>query len=398
MKPFFRTTVALLLLVAFLLPSTTLVPTASAADGIKVLPLPPRTDYEWVESGETFHTITVEGDQYEPGIVVGAYLPQHIEVGKTYPAYVYVTRDEQDVTACDAALLAAGDTGNFVGINLCLGLSVEAGYPELLSWYLHIGIGYTFAGSTHWDVKMWHIPIGGGGYSQEPLSLEVPAEPISYARVSDIPYEEWDGPYIIEVGVGAEESVTVPIPPEIVANATVTVVYTGTPTAIAFENITVVEVTLNTAGEQIIFATVNIQQLAEKPPAIVSDPPGIVYRYLDISTELGDEDIDSVDIEFEVEKSWIVEVGIDESAVTLYEYDPETGTWDPLPTGKVGEDDTYIYYCATSPGFSVFAVAGEPLASATNWWAIGGGIGGGIITLVVLVYLMALGKRQRAPR
>jgi PGF-pre-PGF domain-containing protein len=397
MKLFSRIAVALLLVAALLVPSTTLATTALAAE-IKILPLSPRTDYEWVDSGETFHTITVEGVQYEPGIVVGAYLPQHIEVGKTYPAYVYVSRDKQDVTVCDAALLAADDTGNWLGFNWCVGLSTEIGFPKLLSWYLHFGVGYSFLGSTHWDQEMWHIPIG----EYSPLTLDVPAEPISYAKVSDIPYDEWDGPYIIKVGVGAEESVTVPIPPGIIFNATATVVYTSIPTAFEFENITVAEVTLNIADEHAIFATVNIQQLTEKPPAIVSDPPGIVYRYLDISTELEDEDIDSVDIQFEVEKSWIVEAGIDESAVTLYEYDPETGLWNLLLTAKVGQDDAYIYYSATSPRFSVFAIAGEPLASApasagTNWWAIGGGIGG-LVALALLFYFIGVRARQPALR
>ena len=39
-------------------------------------------------------------------------------------------------------------------------------------------------------------------------------------------------------------------------------------------------------------------------------------------------------------------------------------TWNKLPTTKVEEADNYIYYEATSPGLSIFAISGEEKVEA----------------------------------
>jgi cobalamin biosynthesis Mg chelatase CobN len=36
-----------------------------------------------------------------------------------------------------------------------------------------------------------------------------------------------------------------------------------------------------------------------------------------------------------------------------------TTQWDELPTLKTGDDDTYVYYEAESPGLSYFAISGK---------------------------------------
>jgi len=76
-----------------------------------------------------------------------------------------------------------------------------------------------------------------------------------------------------------------------------------------------------------------------------------------------------LDIEFKVGKSWIREHSIDELTVKLNRY--VDGTWYPLPTEKVGENDANIYYSATSPGLSTFAITGE-LKKLINWVLISG--------------------------
>jgi len=105
---------------------------------------------------------------------------------------------------------------------------------------------------------------------------------------------------------------------------------------------------------------VTVQELAERPATIEIAAPGITYAYLNIVAEhITDADIDRVTITFKVKKSWIMEYEIDETTLTLKRY--AAGEWTSLPTEKVDEDDTYVYFSAVSPGLSVFAISGTAL-------------------------------------
>ncbi|MGQ9788793.1 MAG: PGF-pre-PGF domain-containing protein [Candidatus Hadarchaeaceae archaeon] len=93
-------------------------------------------------------------------------------------------------------------------------------------------------------------------------------------------------------------------------------------------------------------------------------PPGIVYRFIEITKEnIADADISSVEVSFEVEKSWISANNLDPRMVALYRYN--SGTWMALPTMKTGEDATYVFFQATSPGLSYFAIMGNVVVSST---------------------------------
>ncbi|MDI6655826.1 MAG: PGF-pre-PGF domain-containing protein, partial [Candidatus Hydrothermarchaeota archaeon] len=72
---------------------------------------------------------------------------------------------------------------------------------------------------------------------------------------------------------------------------------------------------------------------------------------------LKSEDVEHVDFEFKVEKSWIKDKNIDAATVALYRF--ADNKWNKLPTSKVKEDTDYVYYSAKSPGFSYFAISGE---------------------------------------
>jgi len=90
-----------------------------------------------------------------------------------------------------------------------------------------------------------------------------------------------------------------------------------------------------------------------------------VYKYITIDkTKLTNEDIDSITIQFKVEKSWLTENNVGDDQIVLVRY---TDTWAELATEKLSSDATYIYYKATSPGLSYFAIttkgAAETLAA-----------------------------------
>ncbi|NPE28772.1 PGF-pre-PGF domain-containing protein [Methanococcoides sp. SA1] len=96
--------------------------------------------------------------------------------------------------------------------------------------------------------------------------------------------------------------------------------------------------------------------------SLVSKPPeGRVYKNINIW--LGDYGfekklIDS-SIGFRVEKTWLKENSVPEFSVSMVVY--KDNNWNILPTEKIGEDDTYIYYEATtSEIYSSFAIV-EPV-------------------------------------
>jgi hypothetical protein len=99
------------------------------------------------------------------------------------------------------------------------------------------------------------------------------------------------------------------------------------------------------------------------------------YRYFKfIVRNMTDDQIENVIIEFGVEKSWISRYSIDKKSITLSRLENKlveiTAPWGEstamerqvmasLPTEKVGEDATHIYFSAVSSGFSYFAITGR---------------------------------------
>lgn len=81
------------------------------------------------------------------------------------------------------------------------------------------------------------------------------------------------------------------------------------------------------------------------------------YQYLNITTEnIDDSKIKRLKMKFAVENSWISSNNIDDSKIALNRY---TTTWAKLQTTKISKDDTYTYFEAVVPGFSIFAITGE---------------------------------------
>jgi PGF-pre-PGF domain-containing protein len=95
-------------------------------------------------------------------------------------------------------------------------------------------------------------------------------------------------------------------------------------------------------------------------PVEISDCPGSVYGYYDISTNLESENLDSVTINFRVSKVWTVLNDLSVESIKLYRY---AKSWEELKTSKFTEDNDYIYFSAESPDLSLFAIAGKKKAA-----------------------------------
>ncbi len=94
--------------------------------------------------------------------------------------------------------------------------------------------------------------------------------------------------------------------------------------------------------------------------AIVNESaPGLVYSNLNIWVgKVGfatEDNIAHPVIGFSVSKEWLTENEINEDAIALYRH--SEGKWNNLNTIKIGEDDSYIYFEAETPGFSPFAIS-----------------------------------------
>jgi len=113
-----------------------------------------------------------------------------------------------------------------------------------------------------------------------------------------------------------------------------------------------------------------VAKLKEKPEEIIEIPikNKSVYAYLDIKITADDvyieeDGIESMKFIFEVKWSWINENNIDKETILLVRYhDTE---WQNLTTTYLGENDTYIYYEAETPGLSTFAVVGSELVESS---------------------------------
>jgi PGF-pre-PGF domain-containing protein len=157
---------------------------------------------------------------------------------------------------------------------------------------------------------------------------------------------------------------TIPLPPkeetETIANipANGTGGFKFTETAITDINVTTTNDVNNPA--------IKVVQSSSKPATVVISASNAVYGYLTITkTNIIDADVSNVKIRFKVAKSWISGNRVDESTVTLSRY--SLGVWTALQTTKTGDDGTYVYFEAVSPGLSVFAISAVQRALPTFW-------------------------------
>jgi len=109
---------------------------------------------------------------------------------------------------------------------------------------------------------------------------------------------------------------------------------------------------------------VNVEELATKPAQIKNDPSGQkVDSYIRIDLpQAASGKIDVGHIGFKVDKSWLQANNIHKWSIVLSRYDTEENIWVALPAKRISEDATSVFYTATTPKFSVFAISGSPEA------------------------------------
>ena len=95
---------------------------------------------------------------------------------------------------------------------------------------------------------------------------------------------------------------------------------------------------------------------AEKPEDL--EEKSNSYKYVEIKTSgIENENIEKVEIQFKVNKTWVSENNYSPENIYLFKY--ENGVWRKLKTEMVETTDKEYVYKSELSGFSVFAIAYE---------------------------------------
>jgi len=114
--------------------------------------------------------------------------------------------------------------------------------------------------------------------------------------------------------------------------------------------------------------TVDIFDQRPSEAAVSLPADQVVYTYFSITFDNATpEDIELGHITFQVEEEWLEQNSIHKWSVALNRYDPELGQWITLPTKRVREDSSYIYYTSTITHFSTFAISGSQVLPSLNF-------------------------------
>jgi PGF-pre-PGF domain-containing protein len=104
--------------------------------------------------------------------------------------------------------------------------------------------------------------------------------------------------------------------------------------------------------------TTTIEVLKGRSALASEDPEGLVYRNMNIWVGkhgfATPANIEAMTIGFKVESSWMESNGVNSSAIRLNRH--SDGKWNVLQTMVTGEGDGYVYFEASTPGFSPFAI------------------------------------------
>ncbi|WP_319506911.1 S-layer protein domain-containing protein [uncultured Methanolobus sp.] len=111
-----------------------------------------------------------------------------------------------------------------------------------------------------------------------------------------------------------------------------------------------------------------IEMLHNRSALVDVDAPDTVYCNVNLwvgkSAFSSSENIENSVVGFKVEKEWIEENGIDVDSIRLCRH--ADGEWSYLETQKIDEDDKYLHFEASTPGFSPFAIVGDSVEKVVD--------------------------------
>lgn len=114
--------------------------------------------------------------------------------------------------------------------------------------------------------------------------------------------------------------------------------------------------------------TATVEVLKSRSVFAGSLPEGVVYRHINIwlgkTGYATESNIRNPIIVFRVDNNWVSSNNIDPASISLNRY--ADNAWNRLPTEQTGSDADHLYFKATTPGFSPFAITGESFPDETT--------------------------------
>ncbi|WP_255334654.1 TIGR04279 domain-containing protein [Methanosarcina sp. KYL-1] len=109
--------------------------------------------------------------------------------------------------------------------------------------------------------------------------------------------------------------------------------------------------------------TTIVEMLRGKSTLVPELPEGEIYENMNIwvgnEGTASSKNIENAVIGFRVRKEWLTENGIEVGSVAMERFNE--GKWTRLTTRQVGEDSSYLYFEAETPGFSPFSIAARKI-------------------------------------
>ncbi len=195
------------------------------------------------------------------------------------------------------------------------------------------------------------------------------------------------------LGTSASSAATATITegtPTLIKTHVVTQVIPGVETVLSgFAKTGVTEVSIE-VNQETTNAKVKVSAYDSKPTEVSSSYPLKTYRYLQISTENLNENLEKAKVKFEVDKTWVTEQSLDKNDLAISKFNEQEEVWDELETSFDSEDDNFYYYTVELDSFSFFVVgekktiieqimeeieesydkAGETILGLIIWWTL----------------------------
>jgi len=142
---------------------------------------------------------------------------------------------------------------------------------------------------------------------------------------------------------------------------------------------------------------VEIKKHSGKPITILTEAPGIIYKYLEITTTNLEDKLDKAVITIQVRKSWVSDNSIEKNQVTLFKFNENSNSWNGLAATYTNENEEFYFYETKLDSFSFFAISGKALVErdpiTTSKKTVSVWIILGIIALAIVAWILLKKKK-----
>jgi len=134
---------------------------------------------------------------------------------------------------------------------------------------------------------------------------------------------------------------------------------------------TISKVTIYAKAGAKTYAYISYEEFGRSRPSLVTkSPPGIVYKYFDLSffgkfSDMNTQ-LDRAEVEFKLPLSWFENAKTKKDTLAMYQWNDDENKWIKLVVNKTAETSTDALYKTTVSHFSVFAITAEMQESATT--------------------------------